>query len=532
MHNVPPALGDLRALKRRYSKAMDREKVWHDQLDDAYEYFLPNRNLFNREDKGQKKMDRIFDSTALNAIQLGASKLQEYIAPNWMRWAIFEPTDEVLMLLESGQYQVTEEDIREGLEGQSKIIFDHLNRSNFSTQFYEAALDILIGTGTLRVDEGDSENPLVFSAVPQKGIAFEEGPYGTVETHWRERSVKARNIEREYPGVELSPSIKARVDNSPDDDLKVHDGVVYDADSKTYYGLMWFDQEDHLSWLEDYQDSSPWVTARYFKVAGEVRGRGPALQALPDVRSLNKAKEFILQKAAIDIVGMYTAVSDGVTNPYNMTIAPGVVIPVGSNDGSNPSLRRLDTNTNLQIAEFALNDLKTDIKVALFNDVRDPNGPVRSATEVAIEARELAKRIGSAFGRLQTELLIPILQRVAWILARRGLIQPVKLGGRDVQVKFVSPLARAQDMEDLASVSQAIQFVGQTAGPEFIRMAYRLEHLGKWAAQKTGMPTELVRPDEERERVMQAGAEAMQGQMAAGKAPEAQPPMQEGQGSF
>ena len=59
-----------------------------------------------------------------------------------------------------------------------------------------------------------------------------------------------------------------------------------------------------------------------------------------------------------------------------------------------------------------MQDLQVSIKRALFNDLRDPTGAVRSATEVAIESRELAKRIGSAFGRLQTEVLVPILKRV------------------------------------------------------------------------------------------------------------------------
>ena len=121
------------------------------------------------------------------------------------------------------------------------------------------------------------------------------------------------------------------------------------------------------------------------------------MQALPDVRSLNKAKEFVLQKAAIDLAGMYTATDDGVTNPYNMVIAPGIVIPVGSNNTNNPSIQRLDTSANLSLAQFEIIELQSAIKIALFNDLRDPSGPVRTATEIAIEARELAKRIGSAF---------------------------------------------------------------------------------------------------------------------------------------
>ena len=356
-------------------------------------------------------------------------------------------------------------------------------------------------------DESD-EMPLIFNAIPQKGIAFEEGPQGNIETHWRRFKVKARNLERYWKGFEPSEQMKIVIKDKPDTDVDVREGVVYMPKSKTYYGCVWVATEDRISWMQDYADSSPWVTGRYSKVAGEIRGRGPALQALPDVRSLNKAKEFVLQKAAIDLAGMYTATDDGVTNPYNMVIAPGVVIPVGSNNTNNPSIQRLDTGSNLALAQFEIVELQNAIKLAMFNDLRDPAGPVRSATEVAIESRELAKRIGSAFGRLQTEVLIPILKRVVAILTRRGLIVPIELEGRDVKVKFTSPLARAQDGEDLLAVQQAVQFVLGTSGPEQVLMAYKTEDFGTWAATKTGMPSELVRSEVEKQQIIQAGAQA------------------------
>ena len=78
---LPPHLGSIQDLKGRENKAFNSEAMWHDQLSDVYEYFLPQRNLFEMEAKGQKKMDRIFDSTSLTAIQQVASKLHENIAP-------------------------------------------------------------------------------------------------------------------------------------------------------------------------------------------------------------------------------------------------------------------------------------------------------------------------------------------------------------------------------------------------------------------------------------------------------------------
>jgi len=508
---LPKELGTLNDLKTREAKAFERMAMWRDQLDDAYEYFLPNRNLFNDNKPGQKKMERIFDSTALEAIQQGASKLQENVAPIWARWATFQPSNMIQMLLDTGEFDVSEEDIRDNLEKQAEITFDYINRSNFATQFYEHALDLLIGTGTLRIDEDDDDNmPIVFNAIPQKGIAFEEGPFGTIETHWRRFKVKARNLERMWVGFKPSQSIQDQIKTAPDSEIDVSEGVVYIPQTKTYYGCVWVKSEDRISWKEDFGPSSPWVTGRYSKVSGEIRGRGPALQSLPDVRSLNKIKEFVLQKAAIDLAGMYTATDDGVTNPYNISISPGVVIPVGSNNSSNPSIQRLDTGANLSLVQFEVQDLQASIKKSLFNDLRDPTAPVRSATEVAIESRELAKRIGSAFGRLQTEVLIPILQRVTYILGRRGLIQPLVLNGEEVEIKFTSPLARAQDDQDVVNVSQAVQFVMANAGPDQAKIGFKLEQFGPWVAEKMGVPAELVRSDSEQAQIIQAGAEAAQ----------------------
>jgi hypothetical protein len=138
---------------------------------------------------------------------------------------------------------------------------------------------------------------------------------------------------------------------------------------------------------------------------------------------------------------------------------------------------------------------------------------------VAIESRELAKRIGSAFGRLQTEVLIPIIKRVASILTRRGIITPVELDGRQVAIKFMSPLARAQDGEDILNVQQAISFVMNTAGPDQVGIGFKVEDFAAWVGDKTGMPAELVRSSAEKQQIMQAGVAAQQQGMEGSEPP-------------
>ena len=78
----------------------------------------------------------------------------------------------------------------------------------------------------------------------------------------------------------------------------------------------------------------------------------------------------------------------------------------------------------------------------------------------------------------------------------------------------------AQDGEDILSVQQAVQFVLQNAGPDQAKIGFKLEDFGTWVAGKTGMPSELVRSDTEKQAVIQAGAQAaQQGMDTQGQAP-------------
>lgn len=506
--NIPSSVGSFKAVKERFDKAFKKDALWRNLLEDCYEYCLPNRNLYSEQQPGQKKTDKIFDSTAIEGIQEGAAKLQDNIAPIWRQWAKLEPSAAVKRIKDYDQY---EDKIRERLDENTEIIFDYINRSNFHSQMFEACLDLLVGTETLAIDEtGDDEIPFVFSTIPQKGIAFEEGADGTVDSHFRKHKVKARNLLTTYRGFKPSHSIATMIEKEPEEEISICQSIIYSDKDKKYHGLVWVEEEERFSWYEDYGDSSPWNTSRYTKVSGEIRGRGPAVQVLPDVKTLNKIKEFSLQKAAIDLAGLWTATDDGVTNPYNLRLAPGIVVPVGSNNSQNPSLMRLDTNTNLNLVLFEVENLQNKIKKAFFNDLRDQSSPVRSATEIAIEARELAKRIGSAFGRLQTELLIPILNRVSWILARNGIIDPIKIGGKEIAVKFTSPMAIAQDMEDILAVQQAVEFTVNTAGPEMVKVGFETQEFGSWAAKKMGVPQKLISSPEAKAKKMQAGAQMAQ----------------------
>lgn len=515
MIKIPKGLGKPEDLLRRAQQALGRDSQWRTLLEDCYDYFLPQREMFSMVAPGQKKMEKIFDSTAVVGTQDFAARMQEQITPLWRKWAEFALAKEVQVALDANP-NADRIEIERQLRNVADIVFDYINHSNFGTQINEAYLDLCIGTSVLTVEESDDPNTLIeFGTIPQFKIGFEEGPTGNIENIFRPVEVRAKNIERKWSGAELTQEMKEQVKNSPDCNVPFMECMVLDTESNQYWRVVISDAGQKVIWASNDGQFGAWVASRWAKMSNEIRGRGPATSLLPDVKSLNKIKEFALRKGAIDLSGIWTAVDDGVTNPYTIRIQPGIVIPVGTNDRTSPSLQRLDTTNDLQLTQFNVEDLRANIRKGLFLDMRDPTGPVRSATEVAIEQRELAQRIGSSFGRLQTEMLEPILKRVVNILIRNGKIPAIRINGQEITIKFTSPLAQAQEQSELIAAQQAVEFVAMTTGPEMVPMVYDVNKFGLFAADKTGMDPDLVRTKGEIAKAQQALLQQAQAQQDA-----------------
>jgi hypothetical protein len=191
---------------------------------------------------------------------------------------------------------------------------------------------------------------------------------------------------------------------------------------------------------------------------------------------------------------------------------PNTIIPVMSNDQANPSLRPLMTEIRPDLAQFILADLRQQVRFSLFADPRRREGPVQSATEVMIEDREFVQRIGSSFGRLQTEFLERVINRGVALLRSIGKMAPFRVDGREVTLKHTSPLARAQDNEELMSLRTALEMT-LPFGQQAVAMSFKTEAIGEYIAKRAGVDVELIRSDAERAAL--AEQMAMAAQMAA-----------------
>ena len=501
---------DVKEVMEREAKAQARKDEWRSIYEDCYEFALPQRNLYSGyyEGKvaGKGKMARVFDSTAVHATQRFANRLQAGLFPPYKQWC----------RLESGS-AIPEESRAEAQDALDKYnvrMFATLRQTNFDLAMGEFLMDLAVGTAVMMITPGDEATPIRFNAIPQYLIAIEEGPYGRVDNVYRKLRIKAEAIPNEFPSVNMTPDLQDAITRSPEKELDLIDAVIVDQETgRFHYHVIWPAKKQELVYRE--MRSSPFIVARYTKVAGEVYGRGPLVTAISDIKTLNKTLELLLKNASLAIAGVYTAADDGVLNPQNVKIQPGSIISVARNGGAQgPSLSPLPKSGDFNVSQIVINDLRMNIKKILMDDTLPPdNMSARSATEIAERTRELATNLGSAFGRMITEILVPIVSRTLFVLDQQGLIDmPLKVNGIEVKVTPVSPLAQAQKLQEINDVVQYMQ-LANSMGPQG-QMSVAVPRVLAFIAERLGINQELLTTPEEQQMLMQQMQQMMAPQQA------------------
>ena len=113
-----------------------------------------------------------------------------------------------------------------------------------------------------------------------------------------------------------------------------------------------------------------------------------------------------------------------------------------------------------------------------------------TATEVLERSAEIARILGASFGRLQSELLTPLLKRAFHILRRRGDILNFDLDGKIVDLQYKSPLAMLQAKADVGNISE---WVGIVSGMGIGAMAaVNMFEAAKTIGQILNVPAKLI----------------------------------------
>lgn len=495
---------------KRQQKADARKEEWRMIYEECYEFALPQRNLYDGyyegKTPGRNKMLRVFDATAINSTQRFANRIQSALFPPYRAWCDLTPGNQIP--------RDRRAEVREALEIYNEQMFDVIRQTNFDLAMSEFLLDLCVGTAVMLIQPGDEEAPVRFVPVPQYLVSLEEGPHGTVDNVYRKLRIRGEAIQRQWPDAKLPPRLEEEIKNKPDEEIELIEATVFNTEEEMYcYHLIW--QKDKMGDELVYRTTkvSPWIVARFMKVAGEVYGRGPLVSALPDIKTLNKVKELVLKNASIAVSGVYTAADDGVLNPQSIQIVPGAIIPVARNGGpQGESLRPLRSAADFNTSQLVINDLVNSVKRMLFDDSLPPdNMSARSATEIVQRMKELSQNLGSAYGRLITEVMTPIVKRILFVMDEMNLIDlPLEVNGQQVKVVPTSPLAQAQNLDDLEKVLQFAQVAAQFG--QVGQMAVNQEEMIEYIAHKMSVPQSLLTTAEEREIMVQQMQEAQRQQ--------------------
>lgn len=513
----------IQNLKVRIKKAEALKERRRDLNEGAYEIAMPQRNLYTNVDIGDSRMNGVFTSAGMASVNNFVNNMQNSLTPPFTRWAE----------LTSGESIPDEQidDLNESLQDLTKEFFTYLDNSNFATASAEMYYDLVVGTGALLINKGEFDRPLNFQAIPTSQLALEEGVFGTIGGVFRKYELPARLIEYQWTDAKLPPQLQQIIKDKPNDKVCLDEVTYLDPKTDTwYYEVLWFKGEDQERLLTRTTSYNPWIIVRWSKIAGEVEGRGPLLQALPDLKMLNHGKEMAAVTAQINAFGTYTVESDGVLDSRSARITPGGFLAVKNNPGgpAAPSIAALPRVGDTRAQEFFFEGLENDIKrIMLDNKLPSEAGPVRSPTEIVERIKEFQVDFGSAFGRLMHEFVTPLFKTALTVLDEAGkvniplvdTINPIT-GGRErkkitddaafTKVKMLAPVAKAQQLEDVQNVMQAIQ-MNQSIDPRLPIVGYKVEKLPQFLGEKLGVPADLIRDEAEQATALQSVSEVFGG---------------------
>ncbi len=505
---------------KRLSEAKQRKSNWDSHLRDAYDLFLPNRQTIDKQPVGSKRNINLFDGTGVNSLQEYANNLKQMLLPSNSIWAELQPGVQFDMDLELGN--ITQDDIDETsrlLSLVNKAMFRFIWSSNFDHAVHESIQDMAISTGAMMIlDTGDAKQPLNFVSVP-----FNEFFLESDRNVFREHKMPVRELYESFPHAKQDEEIDRILAENPNKEIELCEATIWNSKTKEYdYEVRVKGAKRELFFTDTYE-ASPWVVFRANLTPGEVMGRGPALNALGDMKSLNKLAYQMLANndMAINPPLIVNAAAGGL-DIGNVNVSPGAVLPVFEDfNGSGQPYSYLQTNASFQAGYNGKQELVNQVERAFqLPQLGSLNDGARSATEVSIRNAQALSQQAAVFGRLNTELVQKIVKRVYSILKNYSevVVSGIDIDGGIAKIEASSPLAKVQkqkEMEATLNFMNLAMGMGEP-GQAMLATTINMNEIGNFLADSMGVPAALKLSLKEREKMQQQMQQAAQQQMQQG----------------
>ncbi len=519
-----PVLRDK--LDGRISGLESERSSWLQHWRELADYILPRRYrwlLTANQARGGQINTQIIDSTGTIAARTCASG---------MLAGVTSPTRPWFKLQLDGYTNVDENDAVSiwlaDCESRMRRVFSESNFYNAIGVLYHDL--VVFGTGVMLVYE--DYNDVIRCYNPCAGEYFlANGARGTINAGGvfaREFSYSVSQIVDRF-GLENCPLEVKRLYNQGGQALRTEfiirhlvepnnpplKSIPSKFKDREFYWVKGADNREFLE-VKGYNEC-PAVAPRWDVSGNDAYGRGPAMDALGDIKQLQQEQR---RKAeAIDKMVRPPMVADiQLKNAPASLIPGGITYVAGANTaGFKPAYT---VQPNIQEMMLDIQQVQERIRQVFFNDLFmmiSQLQTVRSATEIDARREEKLIMLGPVLERFENECLDPIINRVFGIMMRGRLLPPPppEIQGQEIKVQYVSMLAEAQRAASSAGIERVFAFAGNLAGvdPDVLMALDMVEAVNEYSSIM-GVPPKLIRPRAEIEKMKAARARQQQAQEA------------------
>ena len=484
-----------KSLKRRFDKLKANRQNWETHWQEVADYMLPRKaDVTKTRSKGDKRTELIFDSSPLQSVDLLAASLHGMLTNPSTPWFTLRYKDQEIE---------NDDEAKLWLESATDAMYVAFNRSNFQQEIFELYHDLItFGTACMFVQD-DDEDTLKFSTRHINEIYIAENEKGKVDTVYRLFKMSVRAAFQQF-GEAISTSTKGLITKDPYEEISILHAVYprndFDPKKQDRKNMpfesvyMEYKNLNELS-VAGFKEF-PFVVPRYLKASHEIYGRSPAMTALPDVKMLNEMSKTTIKAAQKQVDPPLLVPDDGFLLPVR-------TVPGGLNfyrSGTRDRIEPLNIGANnplgLNMEEQRRNSIRN---VFYVNQLMMQQGPQMTATEVIQRNEEKMRLLGPVLGRLQSELLKPLIDRCFAIMVRKNVFPqaPEIISGRDVEIEYVSPLAKAQKSTELQSIIRGIEIMGQLANVAPVFDYINFDNLVKHLTNIIGIPQKVLKTNSE-----------------------------------
>lgn len=501
------------------------------------------------QQKGQRTGQNVYDGTALSAALLASDGIHGYLCSQSIHWFDFTLPGKMNFPGTGGMRAWNDRrmdeypEVKRWLDDCEEVQYAAFHRSNFydfSPNFIREGMTI--GTPSALIEEDVAKGRIVFKLPHFRECYIAQNQFGLVDTLYWVGKLTLRQLVQKF-GVkflDLKPNFKDQYEKNPYQEKEVLHAVFprmdYDPqrlDKKnkpvaSFWILMEGGQaKEQLIEESGYYDL-PNVTWRWYTNSDETYGRSPAWDAYVDIAKANEQGKtnLIAGHKMVDPPMMVPSDLRGKFQnaPGGQTFIDGLVtkdrIPMPALTGIQlPYGVEQQELTQKAIKEYFHTDFFLMLYQAAFNKVE------LTATQVVGMQGEQAAVLGTRIGRLQTEALSPIMDRVFNIEVRAGRMPmppPIlqDMGGTSIEIDYLGPLAQAQKrLFNIQGIRAGIELAAQVASV----FPYAMDMIDgdktvELALDNVGFPTKALRDPEAVKAIRQERQQQEEAQRAIAQA--------------